>query len=191
MSGSTKIGQNLYTASEMKKVIQTAEMALWLDGYDDIFSDFDPRPYSERSLSDDFLLEMKKAAYGRGRDSDELKFLLSPEVRNHHLEEKIKERLRHSFESHYRELLQEKRKTIKRGIWFVAAGVLLMFLASLASTFIDEGFSSNFLVILLEPAGWFLFWEGLARAMYKAEELKPEIDFYHKMARSKISFISY
>jgi len=46
-------------------------------------------------------------------------------------------------------------------------------------------------LVVTEPAGWFLFWEGLARAMYKAEEINPEITFYHKMARSKISFISY
>jgi len=184
--------ENLYSASEMKKVLQTAEMALWLDSYDDIFSDFDPRPYNERALSDDFLVEMKKVAKDRGRDSYELKFLLAPEIREHHYEEVIKERLHHFFGLEHHRFLKEKKIAIKRGILFVVSGVGLMFLASLLLTFFSEKMLLvNFLVVLVEPAGWFLFWEGLARAMYKAEEIYPEIEFYNKMARSKISFISY
>ena len=38
------------------------DIPLVLDSYDDIFSDFDPRPYSERAMSGDFLLECKKAS---------------------------------------------------------------------------------------------------------------------------------
>lgn len=184
--------QNLYNASEMKKVIQTAEMALWLDGYDDIFSDFDPRPFGVRSISDDFLLEMKKVARGRGHDSCELKFLLAPEVRNYKHEEEIKERLKHFFSGHHREMLLEKKKELKRGIIFVFFGVLVMVFASLVRTYLQLGsFYYNFIIVLAEPAGWFLFWEGLARAMYRAEEIGPEVEFYSKMAHSKISFISY
>lgn len=184
--------KNLYTASEMKRVLQTAEMALWLDSYDDVFSDFDPRPYAERALSDDFLLEMKKVAKDRGRNSFELKFLLAAEMRNDSDEVTIKERLHHFFNQQHQHYLKERKKVIQRGILFVALGVVLMFCASLLVTFLgDSSLLFNFLVILLEPAGWFLFWEGLARAMYRAEEIDPEIKFYHKMARSKIEFLSY
>ena len=33
-------------------------VSLVLESYNDIFSDFDPRNYSERALSDDFLIEI-------------------------------------------------------------------------------------------------------------------------------------
>ena len=33
-----------------------------LNSYDGLFSDFDPRPTEQRALSDDFLLEVKRAA---------------------------------------------------------------------------------------------------------------------------------
>ncbi len=192
MSEDTKKEKSLYTASEMKKVIQSAEMALWLDSYDDIFSDFDPRPYMERSLSDDFLLEMKKVAKDRGRDSFELRFLLAPETRNEDSEQIIRERLHHFFNQQYQHYLKERKAAIWRGVLFVSLGVVLMFCASLLVTFFDEhNLLFSFLVILLEPAGWFLFWEGWARAMYRAEKINPEIKFYHKMAHSKINFISY
>jgi hypothetical protein len=38
------------------------EIKLMLDTYDDIFSDFDPRPFSQRTLSEDFLEEARKAS---------------------------------------------------------------------------------------------------------------------------------
>lgn len=37
-----------------------AEISIWLDSYNDIFSDFDSRPISLRSLSDDFITQVKK-----------------------------------------------------------------------------------------------------------------------------------
>ena len=38
-------------------------ISLWIDSYDDIFSDFDPRPFSARNISDDFLYEVKKTSF--------------------------------------------------------------------------------------------------------------------------------
>ena len=36
-------------------LLELAEISILLDSYDDIFSDFDPSPYSERTLSDDYF----------------------------------------------------------------------------------------------------------------------------------------
>ena len=45
---------------ERKRLLQMSEISLWLDTYDDIFSDFDPRPYSQREMSEDFLKEISR-----------------------------------------------------------------------------------------------------------------------------------
>ena len=45
----------------LKLYLKQGNISLILDGYEDLFSDFDPRPYSKRTLSDDFILECKKA----------------------------------------------------------------------------------------------------------------------------------
>ena len=55
-------------------------ISLILDNYDDIFSDFDPRPYTVRALSDDFLNECRKAIIEKG-ENIELRFLLSKKQR--------------------------------------------------------------------------------------------------------------
>ena len=44
---------------EKQKILEMSEISLILDTYDDMFSSFDPRPYSQRALSEDFLSEAK------------------------------------------------------------------------------------------------------------------------------------
>ena len=51
------------------------EIRMQLEKYNDIFSDFDSRPYSEKALSDDFLAEAKKASFDRLEEIDILFFL--------------------------------------------------------------------------------------------------------------------
>ncbi len=183
---------NLYNAQEKKKVLQTSELALWLDDYDDLFSDFDPRPYSQRSLSDDFLLEMIKAVKNRGNNTFELKFLLSENLRNRNKEQVIVKRLREHFARHYHILLKDQKLIIRRGVILVLIGILVMLSGGFIRTFfLDKHVMFNFIIILVEPAGWFLFWEGLNKTIYDNNKIKPNLEFYRKMSKSKIKFISY
>ena len=41
-----------------------ADISLWLDDYDDLFSDFDSRNYLKRRVSEDFLEELKSVTTG-------------------------------------------------------------------------------------------------------------------------------
>src|SRR3989339_701864 len=68
--------QATLTSEEKQSIRHISQVSMWLDGYDDIFSDFDPRPYSQRSLSDDFLSEAKKVSSGKTGDRLELRFLI-------------------------------------------------------------------------------------------------------------------
>ncbi|MBP6085980.1 hypothetical protein KA478_02105 [Patescibacteria group bacterium] len=71
-------------------------MSLILDTYVDIFSSFDPRPYGERALSDDFLDECKKIVLDKGIDLIELRLMIPETLRIPEDEEVIKKRL-HSY----------------------------------------------------------------------------------------------
>ncbi|MEJ7738686.1 MAG: hypothetical protein WKF97_14755 [Chitinophagaceae bacterium] len=41
-------------------LLKLAEISILPSSYDDIFSDFDPNAYAERTLSDDFITQAKK-----------------------------------------------------------------------------------------------------------------------------------
>ncbi len=71
-------------------LLKASEISIILDTYDDIFSDFDPRPYSERALSDDFLIEANKASRDKASGQIELIFLIPQKMRNIESENLIK-----------------------------------------------------------------------------------------------------
>jgi len=177
---------------EKLKLLHLSEISLILDSYDDIFSDFDPRPYSQRALSGDFLDELRKAS--RDKDSKiELKFMIPISKINKRHEGIIKGRLKEHFHKHYNLLKKEiTDTTIKRGAVFIVMGLIFMFLATLIMfKYTKPNMLLSFFIVLLEPAGWFCFWEGLWLVIFESKERKPELDFYEKMTKSDISFIAY
>ncbi len=176
---------------KQRKLSKFSEITLLLNTYDDLFSDFDPRPFSERALSDDFLEEAKKATRDKFTNGIELIFLIPKHLRKLKDEEIIKRRLKEHFVRHSLILHHEKRSTVNRGLLFIAAGILLMtIIVLILYDKIKTGNFSSLLIILFELPSWFLFWEGLNQIIFEVKKLKPNLDFYTKMANCDIEFYS-
>jgi len=169
-------------------LLREGNISLILDSYDDIFSDFDPRPFSEKALSDDFLNECRKASVDKPDQGIELRFLLPKSQRVLKQEVQIKKRLQNHFLKHFHVKEHELNSIRSEGIrWTVLGGCLTL----LATLFYQKsGLLNGFLVVLLEPGGWFILWNGLDKIFFKSKEEKPEFEFYRKMASAKISFNS-
>lgn len=177
---------------DKKEVGLMSAISLWIDGYEDIFSDFDPRPYSQRIISDDFLFEAKRAVRETSTGKIELKLLIPENKRNKNQESIIKKRLKDSFHKQYHNLQKEKKNIIKKGIAFAITGIILMFLATfILVKYPEEHFFLSFLIVLLEPAGWFTFWEGLNLVIFDSKEKKQELEFNKKMSKCIILFLPY
>ncbi|MBI2673380.1 hypothetical protein HYX19_03910 [Candidatus Woesearchaeota archaeon] len=175
-----------------RKLLRLSEISLWLDNYDDIFSDFDPRPISQRALSDDFLREAKKASRENVSGAIDLTLLIPTNERNPHQEEVIKRRLKQHLNKHFNLLSKEKKWTVKKGLLFTLFGILLMFIATyIIVEYEEKGLLFNFLIVLIEPGGWFLFWEGLDMMLFEQKKINPELEFYKKASKGEISFSSY
>ena len=174
------------------KLLQMSEISLMLDNYDDLFSDFDPRPYSQRALSQDFLAESQRASRDLVTGKIELKFLISSAKRNAVQENIIKKRLKEHFKKHFNLIHNDIKKMINQGISITSLGILLMFIATLILfKYAQTNILTSFLIILLEPAGWFTFWHGLDKILFESKKLKPGLEFYRKMSKSEITFLSY
>ncbi len=176
--------------SEFLGAAKASPISLSLDDYEDIFSDFDPRPFSERMLSDDFLHELKRASIDKEESGLGLVFLLPKEKRNPSQEPLIKDRLRDHFKRGRRRLQERAAKERRTGIQMVVLGVVFMFLATYVLSNGPKNLWMTFVVVLLEPAGWFTFWEGMNLIVFEARELTPDLTFYRKMTGARISFLS-
>ncbi len=175
-----------------QKLLQISEISLWLYSYEDIFSDFDPRPYSQRALSEDFLNESKKITKEKSFSQLELKFAIPGKLRDYEKEKLIKKRLKDHFKRHLEQSKKEFRKTVSFGLSFSFLGIILMFLATfMFFKFYKSTLWTSFLITFLEPAGWFFFWEGLNVAIFEARKVKENVEFNEKMSKAEISFTSY
>ena len=167
-------------------------ISLKLANYDEIFSVFDPRPHSERALSVDFLDEAKRASIDKPTGQIEVRLLVPKRLRDLEKERTIKRRLRDHFEKHSGVLKRKRRATMRRGSTFFISGVLIMLLtAFILYLYNSNDMAANFLLILFEPAGWFLFWEGLDMLLFEAKKTDPELEFNEKLANAHINFQSY
>ena len=174
------------------QLLKKSEISLWVDNYDDIFSSFDPRPYSQKALSDDFLTEAKRASRDKVSGKIELSLLVPSHQRNLNEERIIKRRLKDHFKHHYDLLLKEYKKLNFQGIAFVLVGIIFMFIATYVYFhFGEKDLIISFVIILLEPAGWFTFWEGLNLIIFKPKNTQSDLDFYKKMSKGEISFLEY
>lgn len=191
METSQKEASKEAAEKEKEEFMQQGNISLIIDSYDDIFSDFDPRPFNERTLSDDFLVECKKAVRDRKEPEFgfELRILTPNNIRSINDELKIRKRIKNYFQKRLNEKEKETYGLRNEGIiWFIF-GVIFILIATYIGTF--NQFIFRFLFVIFEPAGWFTIWSGLDKIFIETKEKKPEIEFYRKMNNLQIIFTSY
>ncbi|MCF4101203.1 hypothetical protein L1I30_05965 [Gillisia sp. M10.2A] len=177
--------------SNLKDHNSLREIKMWFDSYNDLFSDFDPNPYSNRVLSDDFLFQLKKVTKTSTKESIRLNFLFPDKLRNNNDEQNIAERLQTFFNLNKNLLIQQRKRSINKGIRLSSIGIILMIIAGYISFLNPNSFYIHLILILFEPAGWFLLWMGLERVLNSSGKTKKELSFYSKMADTTIEFSSY
>ena len=183
--------QTAQSDEDRQKLVEMSQIGIWLDNYDDIFSDFDPRPYSQRSLSDDFLSEAKKVSRDKESDRLELDFLVPKAHRDAKMEATVKKRLREHFSKHMHQLADEIKVKKARAVVLALTGMVMMLAATYVYSFASGGLFLRFLFVLMEPSGWFMTWFAFDQFFYANEVKKTEFNFYRKMAKCEIGFSSY
>ncbi len=176
---------------EKKELLRKSELSIWLDEYDDIFSDFDSRPIEERSLSDDFLVEVRKMVREKPTGNVSLKLLIPADKRKKEIEvvaiKNLHTYFRHAASAIHREMIKTRRK----GLLLTSLGFLLMIATAYVVSISSRSFFFITLQIVLEPSGWFMVWTGMDNIFYNTRSRKPNLEFNTKMAHAEITFVTY
>jgi hypothetical protein len=176
---------------EKKELLSKSELSIWLDDYDDVFSDFDSRPINERSLSDDFLVEVRKMVREKPTGNVELKLLIPNAKRKKELEVMVVKNLHTYFKHAADAIYHEMKKTRRRGFLLSGLGFLVMIATAYLVSISNRSFFFNAAQIVLEPSGWFMVWSGMDNIFYNSRQRKPNLDFNTKMSHAEIIFVSY
>ncbi len=171
--------------------MKATEVNILLNSYNDIFSDFDPKGYGERILSDDFIVQAKKIAEDKSGTEMLLKFFMPADKRNAEVEKVIVTRLSFFFKNLYQQFKLKLRKSTNTGLQLTILGIILMIAASYLSFVKPDKYHFHLLLVLFEPAGWFMLWMGLEHLVYAPKETKKDLAFYSKMQKSEIVFCDY
>lgn len=166
------------------------ELELWLDSYDDIYSDFDSRHYVKRRISEDFLHELRTEMKYKEHYASDMVLLLPQNCRDQTSEKIIADSLSDFFSNLFRFHHDKCRKKLSNGILLFVLGICIMLLNSWISYRFAESFPVIGLRVLLEPAGWFFLWAALDFLFYDFTELKKERNFYKGLSEMHIHFKS-
>lgn len=166
-------------------------VSIWLDDYDNIFSDFDPRSFSQRELSDDFLNETRKVLHSEKYRLIQLIILVPVGKRNKSDEHVIKNRLHKHFLHTFGHLEVERKSYVWKGVLYTIVGFFLMLLASATSAFESAHYVMSVLRVFLEPSGWFTVWYGMDKIFYLSGLKHEQYNFNRIMAKADITFDSY
>jgi len=165
-----------------------------LDGYDDIFSDFDPSPYRDRLLSEDFIKEItRRHRETKGGDLEvRLTLPKGKGKRNGAVENIIRERLSEYFKGRAHKTEEDIKARERKGWKYMGIGVALNVAGILIVHFL-ESINVGFKVggSMVEMAGWISTWVGAERAVMETpKEMREQKEFHERMARAGFVFIS-
>jgi hypothetical protein len=165
------------------EVLQKAEIAL--DGYDDIFSDFDPSPYETRLLSEDFLIELRRRHAAKAKGQFIVNLTLPHALRSDKTETLVKKRVREHFRIRYKDLEKTRTEVIRHG----AALLVIGFTLSAALIFIPILETIPFLTIF-SVLIWYTLWSGFEYLFEPSRRLNRKIAFADRFMKAEYNFIS-
>jgi hypothetical protein len=178
----------LHPASPLKQS-EMLNISLAIDTYEDIFSDFDPRPYHERALSEDFLAEVRRRHIPHKKGGFEVRFIVPDKVRDLKIEAMAKKRLKSYFkeEEKFTQMnINSKRNT---GIVYILAGTIVLLIIAYVGIAYPDSTEARLIELLLAPAAWFGMWEGMGKVLEKDEALQSKFQMSRKLAESAFAFI--
>lgn len=165
------------------------EIAIVIDTWDDVFSDFDPRPLSERMVSADFIDELRKR-YKETRSGDFRITIYSPvALKSADSERIVTKRLK----QHFKQKFLQKKKILTfirvRGMIFVLIGICSLSFLTLATyyKFLHE-LTIQMLSIILMPLGWFGLWEGFSKIIDTSPAVIHDEKLFEKLSKARYDF---
>ncbi len=165
------------------------EISVAIDRWEDIFSDFDPSPLNKRTLSEDFIHELKKRYRETKRGSFMITIYTPQSLKDDEKEKIVIQRLKQYFRFVSLQAKKQLASIRIRGFIFVVFGTFsLGLLVFLTYSKIFSELAIELIGIALMPLGWFGIWEGFSKIVDTSPMLRQDEDLFIKLSKAGYSF---
>jgi len=177
----------------MEKAIQRIkdlkEVDIAIDTWDDIFSDFDPSPLNERTLSEDFIVELRKRYRETRKGSFAVTIYAPTSLKDAKSESTVIQRLKRHFQHRSMQRQKEIARIRIKGVIFVLFGICFLTFLTLAAYFkIFNNLAIDILGIVVMPLGWFGIWEGFSKVVDTSPKFIQEEILFDKLSKAQYRF---
>lgn len=179
-----------YQHQDVRQRIQDLkDISIAIDSWDDIFSDFDPRPMPDRTLSEDFIIELTRR-YREGEKGRTVVTIHAPvELRNDHVEHVVINRIRLYLSQRHDQARMVIRRQRLRGLLFVILGFCFLSLLTLIEyKNVVTPLHYKFVEIIMMPLGWFGIWEGFSKIIEIPFKLNNDTQVYKRLSKASYKF---
>jgi hypothetical protein len=164
-------------------------ISLIIDTYDDIFSDFDPRAFHERTLSEDFLVEVRRRYIPGKKGGLEVRFIVPDAARDVKVETMIKRRLKSYFKEEENFASRKIKSKRRRGYVYIVFGSCLLFVTAYLGFSYPTNFGAKITELLFAPAAWFGMWTGIEKVIEHDETLEAQDELDKKLSEGNFIFV--
>ena len=177
---------NILTLQRIKDI---KEISIAVDTWDDIFSDFDPAPLSERTLSEDFIIELKKRYRESERSKPFIDIWAPVRLKDESSEKIVVQRLKRHFKRQFLQKQKEINATRARGVLFVIMGIVFLGAITFLTYFkVVSELTNRLLDIVFMPLGWFGIWEGFSKIVDTSPGAVSETLLFQKLSNADYRF---
>ena len=164
------------------------EISLIIDTYDDLFSDFDPRPFSQRELSQDFLKEMQQRYLETPQGKIQVLFTLPIDKRDATVTATAKKRIREHFELERKRLEKQIAHIRAKGVKYLLLGSLGLVIATVPLFYWPESLLLSIGSAVLTPVAWYGAFSGSGLILDDWKELKERVEFCRRFEKANYIF---
>jgi hypothetical protein len=154
-----------------------------LESYDDVFDDFDIRPYAQRSLSADFISVLNERIRKVDFAKDITLILTMPKKKRLRKDERdIEGRLRDHFSSTAGYWKAKARDAMNAGIFYILVGLAIY----IGGGMLESGFYTLRQYLLIPS--WFLIWHALDIIVNDMPKINGKREFNRYVGKARIAF---
>lgn len=170
--------KNIYGSNSKNDII----IDIQLDGYRDVYSEWDYSPFQNRDLDDDFVEYLLECSYEIGhRYNMKVVFHLPKMIKDENKEIKSTTGIRHFFAYQFKRNRNYMFRVIRDTVVFFLLGTLMITFSTILKNTLNISLFNQVLVEGLYIGGWVMMWEMFSTWFFEVNKYRNKLKHFKRL----------